>query len=242
MATFVLLHGAWQGAWCWRHVVPRLEADGHRVVAPDLPGHGAGADAASLADLTLQHYVDAVVGLVEPIDEPVILVGHSMGVLISAIGDEVPDSIESLVYVASAIPPDGSPMLQVMEHYDPGFPASLVWAADRRTAEITATGAREFLYTLSPTADVEFALPRLTPEPVVPFATPVTTRPERYGRVRRCYIETLRDRTVPHALQKSIQERVGFNRVFTIDSDHSPFFSAPDELAHCLKAIAWASQ
>ena len=40
MATFVLVHGAWHGAWCWDKVVPLLEAKGHTVVAPDLPGHG----------------------------------------------------------------------------------------------------------------------------------------------------------------------------------------------------------
>ena len=40
-ATFVLIHGAWQGAWAWQRVVPLLEAEGHRAVAVDLPGNGA---------------------------------------------------------------------------------------------------------------------------------------------------------------------------------------------------------
>ena len=41
MTTFVLIHGAWHGGWCWEKVAPLLEARGHRVLAPDLPGHGA---------------------------------------------------------------------------------------------------------------------------------------------------------------------------------------------------------
>ena len=40
MSTFVLIHGAWHGGWCWEKVKPLLTAQGHQVVAPDLPGHG----------------------------------------------------------------------------------------------------------------------------------------------------------------------------------------------------------
>jgi pimeloyl-ACP methyl ester carboxylesterase len=40
MSTFVLIHGAWLGGWCWYRVIPRLEQRGHTVVALDLPSHG----------------------------------------------------------------------------------------------------------------------------------------------------------------------------------------------------------
>jgi pimeloyl-ACP methyl ester carboxylesterase len=40
MSTFVLVHGAWHGAWCWYKVVPRLRQAGHEVIAPDLPSLG----------------------------------------------------------------------------------------------------------------------------------------------------------------------------------------------------------
>ena len=38
MSTYVLIHGAWHGGWCWKYVIPLLEKEGHRVIAPDLPG------------------------------------------------------------------------------------------------------------------------------------------------------------------------------------------------------------
>jgi hypothetical protein len=81
-------------------------------------------------------------------------------------------------------------------------------------------------------------LPLFTSEPVAPFEAPITTTPARFGRVRRYYVETLHDRAVPLRLQRSIQADFGFERVFTLDADHSPFFSTPSELTACLSAVA----
>lgn len=77
MSTFVLIHGAAHGGWCWYKVVPLLEKQGHTVLAPDLPSHGR--DKTPLAAVTLQLYVDSVCKLLDEQQEPVILVGHSMG-------------------------------------------------------------------------------------------------------------------------------------------------------------------
>ncbi len=52
MATFVLVHGAWHGGWCWRDTVSALQAHGHRVFAPTLSGNGERFDApAALAEV-----------------------------------------------------------------------------------------------------------------------------------------------------------------------------------------------
>jgi pimeloyl-ACP methyl ester carboxylesterase len=236
MATFVLVHGTWQGAWCWRDILSLLESQGHQAMALDLPGHGA--DQTPLEQVTLQHYIDAVVLAVDSLHNRPILVVHSMGGLITAVAQASPDAIAALVYVAGLIPPNGLPMMNVVEQYDPAFPASFVWSADGRTAGITPDGAREFLYGLCPARAIEDAIPRFTPEPVAPFEAPVTTTEERFGRVPRYYVETLQDRAVPLTLQRAIQARVGFKKVFPLNADHSPFFSAPAELVSCLNAIA----
>ena len=77
MAIFLLIHGAWHGGWCWRKVVPLLEADGHRALAPDLPGHGK--DETPLTEVTLASYSDRICEIAGAQPGPIILVGHSMG-------------------------------------------------------------------------------------------------------------------------------------------------------------------
>ena len=67
MATYVLVHGAWHGSWEWEHLTPFLEAEGHRVIAVDLPR------------TTLEANAEAVRDAVDTADEPVILLGHSAG-------------------------------------------------------------------------------------------------------------------------------------------------------------------
>lgn len=79
--TYVLVHGAWHGAWCWQKVVPLLEARGNKVITFDLPGHGD--DTTKPENVTLADYVNKLVSVTNAQKGPVILVGHSMaGVVI----------------------------------------------------------------------------------------------------------------------------------------------------------------
>ncbi len=75
MSRFVLVHGAWHGAWCWNKVVPLLEAKGHSVDAIDLPGHGS--DVTPIAEVTLERYAERVGRALRAEPEPAVLVGHS---------------------------------------------------------------------------------------------------------------------------------------------------------------------
>jgi len=68
MSTFVLVHGSWHGASCWYKVINRLQAAGHRVIAPDLPS--LGADKTPIAEVTLKRWTDTVVAALDTADEP----------------------------------------------------------------------------------------------------------------------------------------------------------------------------
>jgi alpha-beta hydrolase superfamily lysophospholipase len=77
MSSFVFVHGAWHGAWCWSKVVSLLEGTGHRAIALDLPGHGR--DDTPITQVTFEAYCNKLREILEAQTEPVILVGHSMG-------------------------------------------------------------------------------------------------------------------------------------------------------------------
>src|ERR1035437_8353875 len=76
--TFVLVHGAWHGGWCWAAVINQLERLGDRAYAVDLPGHGM--NRADRAKVTLDSYVNSVAEFIERRDlKNVVLAGHSLG-------------------------------------------------------------------------------------------------------------------------------------------------------------------
>ena len=102
--TFVLLHGAWHGAWCWRDVAAALRGAGHHVTTPTQTGLGERRHLMS-AQITLDTFVDDLVQHLEAEElEDAILVGHSFGGLaISGAADRVPGRIRHLAYLDSMI-------------------------------------------------------------------------------------------------------------------------------------------
>ena len=77
MSQFLLAHGAFHGAWCWRKTVAELEKRGHRAKAIDLPGQGE--DRTPLKEVTLDTMVDRIIAEMADLPGQVVLVGHSLG-------------------------------------------------------------------------------------------------------------------------------------------------------------------
>jgi len=111
VATFVLVHGAWHGGWCWQKVVPLLAAAGHEVYAPTLTGLAERAAELS-PEVGLDTHIQDIVGLLVDKDlHRVILVGHSYGAMvITGVVDAVPERIAHLVYLDTFVPRDGDSM------------------------------------------------------------------------------------------------------------------------------------
>jgi pimeloyl-ACP methyl ester carboxylesterase len=105
---FVLVHGAWQGAWVWERVVDALRAAGHRVYAPSLTGIGEHAHLAG-PQVTLDTHIADVVGVIEHYElDNVVLCGHSYGgMVVGGAADRVANKIGSLVYLDAFIPEAG---------------------------------------------------------------------------------------------------------------------------------------
>ncbi|MEM8586497.1 MAG: alpha/beta fold hydrolase [Pseudomonadota bacterium] len=237
MTTFVLVHGAWHGAWCWDEVVPRLEEAGHRVVAPDMPAHGG--DPTPVAYVSLQAYADRVCSVVDAQPEPVVLVGHSLGgVMITQAAETCPANIAKLVYLTAFLLPDGVARMG----YGADIPGSLVppnmiVADDKATVAIRPDGfAPAFCHDCSDD-HVAKARSLTRPEPMVGIVTPVRHTPERFGRIPRVYIECTEDRALLPEVQKRMYTQTPVERVLSLATSHAPFFAAPDELVGHLVSV-----
>ena len=238
MATFVLVPGSWHGAWCWYKVVPPLVKEGHRAVALDLPGHGT--DHTPVARITLESYVNSVCNAIEGLPSPVVLVGHSRGgIVISQVAEKIPEKLAKLVYVAAFLIPDGQPMLPTALSDKESLIVSNLevnekegWHMPRRSA------FKDAMYHDCSAEDVELASSLLTREPNAPGATPLRLTKERFGSVERIYIETLDDRGLTNQLQRKMYAALPCSEVLSMRTSHSPFLSAPRELAENLLAVA----
>jgi pimeloyl-ACP methyl ester carboxylesterase len=235
--TFVLIHGAWHGAWCWHKLVPLLEEQGARVVAPDLPSMGA--DTTPAVSVTLGSWAGFVADLVTRESDPVVLVGHSRaGIVISQAAELIPGRIALLVYLAAYLLPAGETLASAARG-DTGslVPANMIPAAGGVTCTLRTRVLRDAFYGHCSDEDFEFARVRVSPEPLKPLVTPINVTAGNFGRVPRAYIECADDHTVSLAAQRRMHATLPCDPVVTLDGDHSPFLSAPQELARILISI-----
>ncbi len=230
MSTYVLIHGAWHGGWCWNKVTPLLEAAGHTVVTPDLPG--LGNDSTPPADINIDVYTQHVCKLIDAQSEPVILLGHSMGGLpISQAAERRPDSIKVLVYVTAMLLKNGQSTFDVVaDDQDSQVLPNIVPSADGVTATMRPEAVKDVFYADCNDADVERARSLFKPQPMVVMSEPIALSDENFGRVPRVYIECLQDKALTPALQKRMYEASPCRSVIAMDASHSPFFSMPEEL------------
>ena len=237
---FLLVHGAWHGAWCWYKISAALERAGHRVTALDLPG--GGIDSTPPIEVTRQTQVDRVVAAIDAAREPVVLVGHSAGgPIVSDVAEARPDRIEKTVYVSAFLVPDGVAPVQIAVG-DGGshLSANLILHPERGSFEVRAEAWRDVFYNRSDDRDIALAAALLKPYPLAPLVPPMRLG-AGFDRVRRFYVTCLRDHAISPAVQESMYTALPCEKVISIaESDHSPFFSHSRELLAILLEIARA--
>lgn len=239
MSVYILIHGAFHGGWCWERVTPLIESAGHRALAPDLPGMGGDRTPFSADPLT--QWADAIAALVEAQQEPVILVGHSLGgVILSLLAERMPERIARLVYVTALILRDGDTLLGGQDINDvDADPNSFVrLSEDGSMTYANAANAADLFYTQLSDADKAAAMARLTGQPLALLHSRLRLTPERFGRVPRAYIEATCDRALPLDIQRAMQVNAPCETVIALPSDHSPFYSMPERLTEALLSLA----
>ena len=113
-ATFVLVHGAWQGNWVWERVADRLRAAGHRVYTPSLTGLGERAHLAK-PEIDLETHIADVMGVIEHHElDGIVLCGHSYGgMVVGSVADRMAGRIKSLVFLDAFIPAPGKSLFDL---------------------------------------------------------------------------------------------------------------------------------
>jgi pimeloyl-ACP methyl ester carboxylesterase len=112
--TFVLVHGAWHGGWCWRRAADRLTAKGHKVFTPTLTGLGERSHLLSKGIDVSTHVTDVVNVLKWEGLKDVVLCGHSYaGFVVSGVAEQMAPAISSIVFLDAFLPDSGDSMLDL---------------------------------------------------------------------------------------------------------------------------------
>ncbi len=238
MKTFILIHGSWHSAWNWHKVVPILEQHGHKAIAVDLPGMGR--DKTPIKDVTLQLSVEKICDIIDAHEEQVILVGHSKnGIVISQVAELRPQKIEKLIYLAAYLIPNGKTQAEysaldvqgVLKPYVTRFP-------ETNSHTLQPEIYKEGLYHDCEDEIYQMARVILSHESVQTGITPLQLTEDNFGRVRRFYIACTQDKAVTPFIQQKMYTETPCERVYSMDTSHSPFFSKPAELCDIFFEIA----
>ena len=243
MANYVLVHGSAHGSWCWGRIVPLLRERGHKVTAVDLPGNGH--DDTLLADVTLETYAEYLCGVLDAQDGLSVLVGHSLGgISISRTAELRPDRVVVLVYLTAALLENGVTFMVSAsdEPYDEdrALETRPSWklAEDRSHVTYKPELAQNRFYNDCTPQDVEWAKSRLVPQPVGPLVSPMRITEANFGRVPRVYIECTLDNAVTPQWAREMCTALPCAEVIEMQTGHSPFLSAPEDLARHLDELA----
>ena len=244
MAHFILVHGAWHGAWCWRRVSDALVRAGHRAHAVTLTGLGERAHMLS-SSITLETHISDVINAIEAEEmTDVVLAVHSYaGMLGTAVADRLPGRLSHLVYVDAVVP-------------RPGESWSSTHASTTREARLAAAQASALFSFPAPDpaifgladADYEWVKRRQTPHPGHTYSAPLAFDVQRVAAVPRTFvnctqptlatIDAIRPRVVDPKFWDGAWLAGGGARVVALKTGHDPMISAPGALTNLLLECA----
>ncbi len=238
MATFVLVHGAWHGGWCWRKVTPLLRAAGHEAYAPTLTGLGERAHLLSPA-IDLDTHIQDVVNVLEYEElTDVILVGHSYaGAVIAGVADRAPARLAHLAYLDAFVPRAGEALFDL-------HPAPMREAMRARSdAEgggwlllpQPATGPA--LFGITDPADLAWVRGKLGPQPRQPHEQPLRLSGAAGGALPHTFIHcTGKPPGDPFAAMAQRAREAGWGCA-ELPTGHDAMVTQPAELAALLATL-----
>ncbi|HYF17963.1 MAG TPA: alpha/beta hydrolase [Ramlibacter sp.] len=244
MADFLLVHGAWHGGWCWRHVVQALAAAGHRAHAVTLTGVGERVHLLSPA-ITLETHIEDVLAALEAeeLQQPVLAVHSYAGMIGTAVADRAGARLRHLVYVDAVVP-------------KPGESWSSTHARAVREARIAQAEASADYSLPAPDpnnyglqgAAYEWVKRRLTAHPGHTYQAPLEFDVARAAAVPRTFvnctqpalptIDAIRPRMADANFWGGAWRGGAGGQVVELQTGHDPMVTRPAELTQLLLACA----
>jgi pimeloyl-ACP methyl ester carboxylesterase len=231
--TFVLVHGAWHGAWCWRRVSDLLEAKGHKVFVPTLTGLG---DKSHLLNpqVNLTTHISDVVNLIKWEDlKDIVLVGHSYGgYIITGVAEQFAPNIASIVFLDAFVPENGE---------------SLAAGASKPVKDALATAKSKGETTLKPVlasvfrvneADRDWVDSKCTPQPIPTLEESIKVTGARDKIAKKTYIRAKGYPSIPFdAMQAKYKANAAW-KSYEMTAGHDAMVDQPKELTEILIAVA----
>jgi pimeloyl-ACP methyl ester carboxylesterase len=234
VATFLLVHGAWHGGWCYRRVENRLRAKGHTAFAPTLTGVGERSHLYR-SDIDLDDHVADVLAVIraERMDD-IVLVGHSYGgFVVSMVADRVPDKIRTIVYLDAFVPEEGKCLLD----YLPAEMSDALRAqAKDQDGGVTPIPAEVFAVN---DADVAWVNSQCVNQPIGTFE-----QPAKYGggldelAGHKVYIWASKFENSPFGQFYSQLRDDPSWKTYAVECGHDIMVDEPDRLAQILEEVA----
>lgn len=234
MANYLLLHGAFRGAWLWERMMPLLLKAGASPIAYDLPGHGDRSS--DRKSITMSSYIDDVADFIHKENlRDLVLVGHSMsGIIISKIAETMPERVKHLVYLAAVVPRSNEALIDLLTKER----QALLRPQQGKVHELSGTPEQNRLmyFTDLEGEEQEYFLRQLTPQPSAVFFERVQFQRFPEIEMPRTYIMGLRDKSLPPDLTQGFAERLHVEPI-KIDAGHDLMVSRPGEVAEILLRI-----
>jgi pimeloyl-ACP methyl ester carboxylesterase len=221
--TFVLVHGAWHGGWCWSKVAAILRGRGHTVFTPTQTGLGERAHLLSKS-ITLDTFVDDIVNVLKYEDlKDVVLVGHSFGGnAISGVADRMPDRVRQLVYLDAVILENGQSVFGLLPK---DIVETRTKAAQESSGGLTIPAPPPSAFGISDPEQAKFVQSRFTPHPFATFTSPLKLANKVTNGLPATYIvcsdpiygplQASRDWVKAHDM-KTVEIRTGHDAMVTV--------------------------
>ena len=229
MATFVLVHGAWWGAWCWRRVGRLLTLNGHEVFTPTLTGLAERSHLLT-PDINLDtHILDVVTEMKWQELSNLVLVGHSYGgMVISGVAERMEKSISSFVMVDAFLPETG----QALVDLQPPSLQDTFRSAERAGA--TTLPPRPAAFFNVNVRDRAWVDAQCTPQPLKTFSQRLTLTRARERVAKKTYVRAKGYAYEPFDLAMANARAKGW-RIHELNCGHDVMLDMPDRLAEILQ-------